>query len=112
MGSTLAAPVLPLEPQSAPAPGPLVLQTNGSSRAGLLPEQVDVGVAVLDLVIPDAPGALLPADDPYLLDLSCVQTWQREHTTIPDLVHKEEQEEGGTDISKEARQREPTEREM
>lgn len=55
---------------------------SGGSWAGRLPEQVDVRVAVFDLVISDAPGALLPTDDPHLLELPCIQTCQREERRI------------------------------
>lgn len=53
--------------------------TNGwGRRDDHLPEQVNVGVAVFDLVIPNAPGALLSTDDAHLLDLPCIQTYRRE----------------------------------
>lgn len=61
--------------------------------AGHLPEQVDVRVAIFDLVISNAPGALLPTDDPHLLDLSRVQTCQGESNTRQTL-HNDEQKEG------------------
>ena len=74
--------------QSLSAPGPLVFQTNAGQRGQRSPEEVDVSVPVLDLVIPDTPGALLPTDDPHLLDLSCIQTYQREKNTTQALFIK------------------------
>lgn len=48
-----------------------------------LPEQVNVSVAIFDLVIANASGALLSTDDAHLLDLSCVQTYEREECDRP-----------------------------
>lgn len=72
----------------------------GAQLAGHLPEQVDVSVAIFDLVISNAPGALLPTDDPHLLDLSCVQTYQGENTTSQTLFIMMNKKKG-TDTSRE-----------
>lgn len=63
-----------LEPEACFCPRSSGLTDRRGRWAGCLPEQLDVRVAVLDLVVPDAPGALLPTDDPHLLDLTCIQT--------------------------------------
>lgn len=99
-----------LQPEACVCPNPSSLTKHWGQLGWPLPEQVDVSVAVLDLIIPDAPGALLPTDDPHLLDLSCVQTCQRGRSaTAPGLTHKE-QKRGDRDRSMKTRSEDPPRR--
>lgn len=91
LGPELSIAPLPLQPGICFYPRSSGLTNGWGCRHGHLPEQVNVSVAIFDLVIPNAPGALLATDDTHLLDLSCIQTYQREdNSTGPFLCSEEE----------------------
>ena len=91
LGPELSIAPLPLQPGICFYPRSSGLTNGWGCRHGHLPEQVNVSVAIFDLVIPNAPGALLATDDTHLLDLSCIQTYQREDNSTGPFLHSEEE---------------------